>query len=266
MAFYPAHIRAFQEHFFIQERRKIHESLNSNIFEKIAKYGFEGNYVSPIHRLKINYDLSKLRESSDYEEAKAHWEQDLKGIETDPEKIESKVKGLNQDIKEFFTTNLQKHVISAIEANFTAFDKTDIPPSNQVSIPNVIKRLERDWIESSGVDIHYDPASRRYDLDGVTIAIIEPQHEVKLNHIIKSLKSKDSPIDLAIQSFRLRRNTILKAAEMLNKEMDERIINVGTRRPVSNAMIMLFLPNHDFSSRLFMFVGFLYQSIPFVMP
>jgi hypothetical protein len=117
MAFYPTHIRAFQEHFFILERRKIHESLNNNIFEKIAKCGLDGAYTSPIHRLKINYDLSTLRESSDYEEAKAHWEQDLKGIQTDPEKIESEINGLNQDIEKFFRENVRNYVVSAIASS-----------------------------------------------------------------------------------------------------------------------------------------------------
>jgi len=225
MAFYPTHIRAFQEHFFILERRKIHESLNYNIFEKIAKYGLDGAYTSPIHRLKINYDLSTLRESSDYEEAKAHWEQDLKGIEIDPEKIETEVKGLNQDIEKFFGENVRKYVVSAIEQNFTPFANAGVPPLNHVSISYVIMELERDWIEDTGVDTRYHRESGIYHLGDYVIATIRPESEINLNHIINTLRSKDSPIKSAIRSFRLRRNSILKDVEMLNREMDRRIIN-----------------------------------------
>jgi hypothetical protein len=224
MAFYPAHLRAFQEHFFIQERRRIHESLNSNIFEKIVNYDSEGNYTSPINRLKINYDLSKLQENSDYEEAKAHWEQDLKNA--GPEAMEAQVRGLNQDIEEFFSVTLPNIVATAVKTNFTIYNKTnDVPPLNQISTPGVIKELERDWIENTGIVIAYYKESRRYDIGGMTVATIEPQHESDLNHIIKGLRSKDSPINLAILSFRLRRNSILKEIKEMNKEIENRIIN-----------------------------------------
>jgi hypothetical protein len=89
----------------------------------------------------------------------------------------------------------------------------------------VIEDLERDWIEDTGVNTRYHKESGMYHLGDHVIAIIQPQSEIKLNHLISTLRSKDSPIKSAIRSFRLRRNSILKEAEMLAKEMDKRIIN-----------------------------------------
>ncbi|MFZ0513639.1 MAG: hypothetical protein WAM14_18680 [Candidatus Nitrosopolaris sp.] len=176
--------------------------------------------------MKLDYDLSELKDNPDYDEAKVHWEQDLKNIGMDPEQIESRVKDLNTDIDKFFTSHIREHVIAAAtEANLTAFDETGIPPLNQISIPYVIKQLESDWIDDVGVNKRYDENTRQYDLEGVTIATIEPQHETRLNHVINSLRSKHSPISLAIQAFRQRRVTILEDVRTLNKEMKKRIIN-----------------------------------------
>ena len=210
------------------KRRIIYNDLNKNIFSPLLDYELETPYDYPISRLKLYYDLSSLKENPDYEEAKLHWEQDLKDIGIDPEVIEAQVKVLNKDVDMFFTSQIREPVIAAITTGgiFTAFESgTDIPALNQISIPNVIKELQSDWIEDTGVDQRYENDTHYYVLGNAIIATIEPQDETRLDHIINSLRSKDSPISLAIQALKQRRATILDDVKALNKEMKKRIIN-----------------------------------------
>ena len=167
-----------------------------------------------------------MKENADYDEAKLHWEQDLEDI--DPEVIEAKVKALNKDIDMFFTSQVRELVIGAItlDGKFTAFESTTgIPHLNQISIPNVIKELESDWIEDTGVDQRYEKDTYYYVLGDAIIAIIEPQDETRLDNIIKRLRSKDNLISQHIQGFKERRVTIRNNIMKLNKEIDKRIIN-----------------------------------------
>ena len=225
MAFYATRYRARDQAFFIEQRSKIYESLNKNIFEKITKYGeVEGSYISPIDILKIRYELSKLQENSDYEEAKAHWKQDL--MNAKPEDMEVQVTDFNHDIEEFFSITVHDIVATAVKINFMVFESvTAVPPLNYVSVLGIIKQLERDWIEKTGVHIGYDDNTRRYSLEGRIIATIEQKQKAKLDYIINSLRSEDSQINSAIKSFKLRRNSILKEIKQMNKEINNSIIN-----------------------------------------
>jgi hypothetical protein len=101
---------------------------------------------------------------------------------------------------------------------------------NQISIPNVIKKLQSDWIEDTGVDKRYDKDTRECVLGDATIATIEPQNETRLDHIINSLRSKDNLISQRIQAFKERRATILNDVMKLNKEIDTRITNRISKR------------------------------------
>jgi hypothetical protein len=168
----------------------------------LAKYGeVEDSYSSSIDILKIRYDLSKLQENSDYEEAKAHWEQDLRNAK--PEDMEVQVTDFNNDIEEFFSITAHDIVVSAVKTNFMVFESiTAIPPLNYVSVPGILKQLERDWIEKTGVNMRYDENTRRYSLEGRIIATIELQEKAKLDYIINSLRSDDSQINSAIKSFK----------------------------------------------------------------
>jgi hypothetical protein len=226
MAFYATRYRARYQAFFIEQRSKIYESLNKNIFEKITKYGeVESSYTSPIDILKIRYELSELQENSDYEEAKAHWEQDLKNAK--PEDMEVQVTDVNHDIEEFFGITAHHIIATAVKtAHFMVFESvTAVPPLNYVSVPGIIKQLERDWIEKTGVDMGYDDNTCGYSLEGSIIATIEKQQKAKLDYIINSLRSEDSQINSAIKSFKLRRNSILKEIKQMNKEINNSIIN-----------------------------------------
>jgi hypothetical protein len=140
-----------------------------------------------------------LKKNPDYEEAKLHWEQDLKEIGIDPEVIEAQVNTLNTDVDMFFASKVLELVRNAISTDekLKAFEpKTGIPPLNHVSVNYVIKQLERDWIEDTGVDKRYDKDVRQYVLGGAIIATIEPQDETRLENIINSLRSKDNSITI----------------------------------------------------------------------
>jgi hypothetical protein len=133
-------------------RQVIYNDIIKNIFSPLLDHKLETLYDYPISRLKLYYDLSSLKENPDYDEAKLHWKQDLKDIGIDPEMIEAQVNALNKDVDIFFTSQIRKPVIDAITADgiFTAFEsRTGIPPLNHVCIHNVIKQLERDWIEDT---------------------------------------------------------------------------------------------------------------------
>lgn len=169
-----------------------------------------------------------MKENPDYEEAKLHWEQDLKDIEIDPEMIEAQVKALNKDVDMFFTSQVREPVIAAITTGgiFTAFEtEIGIPPLNRISVPYVVRQLQSDWIEDTGIDQRYENDTHYYVLGGVTIATIEPQDETRLDHIINSLRSKDNLISHHIQAFKQRRATILDDVMKMNREIDKRIIN-----------------------------------------
>lgn len=145
-----------------------------------------------------------MKENADYEEAKLHWKQDLNDIGINPELIEVQVNALNKDVDMYLTSQIREPVIAAItlDGKFTAFEsKTGIPHLNQISIPNVIKKLESDWIEDTGVDKRYDKGTREYVLGDAIIAIIEPQDETRLDNIIKRLRSKSNSISHHIQAF-----------------------------------------------------------------
>jgi len=225
MAFYATRYRAREHAFFIEQRSKIYESLNKNIFEKIAKYGErEVDYTSPIDRLKLYYDLSSLQENPDYEEANAHWKQDLRNAK--PEEMEVQITDFNNDIDEFFSITAHDIVATAVKTDFMVFESvTAVPPLNYVSVPGIIKQLERDWIEKTGIDMGYDENTHRYGLGGRLIATIEQHQKAKLDYIINSLRSKDSPINSAIMSFMLRRNSIMKEIKEMNNEINNSIIN-----------------------------------------
>jgi hypothetical protein len=102
---------------------------------------------------------------------------------------------------------------------------TAIPPLNHVSVPGIIKQLERDWIEKTGGDMGYDENTRGYGLEGRIIPTIEQQQKTKLDYIINSLRSEDSQINCAIKSFKLRRNSIMKEIKQMNNEINNSIIN-----------------------------------------
>jgi hypothetical protein len=140
------------------KRQVIYNDLDKNIFSPLLDYELETRYDYPISLLTLNYDLSSLKENPDYEEAKLHWEQDLKDIGIDPEVIEAQVKALNEDVDMFFTSQVRERVIAAIttDGKLTAFEsRTDVPPLNHISIPNVIKQLQSDWIENTRVSFSF---------------------------------------------------------------------------------------------------------------
>jgi hypothetical protein len=210
------------------KRRIIYNDLNKNIFSPLLRYKLETPYDYPISRLKLYYDLSSLKENPDYEEAKLHWEQDLKDIGIDPEVIEAQVNGLNKDVEMFFTSQIREPVIAAITTGgiFTAFEsRTDVPPLNHISIPSVIKELQSDWIENTRVNQRYEEVTHHYILGGgQIIATIEPQDETRLKDIINDLRSNSS-IRRTIQGFSQRKDTILDDVKKLNSEINKRIVN-----------------------------------------
>jgi hypothetical protein len=183
--------------------------------------------------LKLYYDLSSLKENADYEEAKLHWEQDLNDIRIDPEVIEAQINALNNDVDMFFASKIRELVRDAIttDGKLKVYEPiTGIPPLNHISIHNVIKHLESDWIEDTGVDKRYEKDTRHYVLGGAIIATIEPEDETRIDHIIDNLRSKHSSIYLTIETFRRIRSTILDDVTRLNKEINKRIINPISKR------------------------------------
>lgn len=178
--------------------------------------------------MKLYYDLSSLKENPDYEEAKLHWEQDLKDVGIDPEVVEAKINALNKDVDMFFTSKIRELVRDTIttDGKLKAFEpKTGIPPLNDISINYVIKQLERDWIEDTGVDKRYEMDTRQYVLGGVIVATLEPEDETRLDHIIDKLRSKSNSISHHIQAFKERRVAILNDVMKLNSEINKRIFS-----------------------------------------
>ncbi len=217
----------------VDKRQGIYNDLDKNIFSPLLDYELETPYDYPISRLKLNYDLSSLKENPDYEVAKLHWEQDLDDIGIGPEVIEAQVNTLNKDVDMFFTSQIREPVIATItiEGIFTAFEsKTDIPPLNHISIPNVIKQLQSDWIEDTGVDQRYENDRRHYVLGGAIITTIEPDDKTRLDNIINSLRSKDNLISHHIQAFKERRVAIWNDVMKLNTEINKRIINCISKK------------------------------------
>jgi hypothetical protein len=107
-----------------------------------------------------------------------------------------------------------------------AFESTTrIPPLNHISIPNVIKGLQSDWIEDTIVDQRYEKDTDCYVLGNAIIATIEPDDKTRLDNIINSLRSKDNLISQRIQAFKERRASILDEVKKLNSEINKRIIN-----------------------------------------
>ncbi|MGC1931872.1 MAG: hypothetical protein WA667_23120, partial [Candidatus Nitrosopolaris sp.] len=210
-------------------RQDIYNDLSENIFSKLVGYSgaSKGWFDYPIRELKLNYDLTDLKENPDYDEAKLHWEQDLKDIGVDPELIERQVNALNKHVDEYFTSQIPKVVRAAIAGKLTAFELIGIPPKNQISIPYVVKQLETDWIENTNAYMRTDELDKdthQYVLEGVIIATTSPTQDETMNKIISSLK-KDSSIRVAIQEFKERRSTILEDVNTMNKEINKRIIN-----------------------------------------
>ena len=66
---------------------------------------------------------------------------------------------------------------------------------NHISIPNVIKGLQSDWIEDTGVDQRYEKDTHYYVLGNTIIATIEPDDKTRLDDMINSLRSKDNSIN-----------------------------------------------------------------------
>jgi hypothetical protein len=209
-------------------RQVIYDHLVKNIFSPLFDYKLGTLYDYPISRLKLYYDLSSLKENADYEEAKLHWKQDLNDIGINPELIEAQVNALNKDVDMYFTSKIREVVRNAIskDGKLKVFEpKTGIPLLNHISIHNVIKQLERDWIEDTGVDQRYEKDTHQYVLGEAIIAIIEPQDETRLDNIINSLRSKDNSISHHIQAFKKRRVAIRNDVMKLNSEINKRIIN-----------------------------------------
>ncbi len=212
-------------------RQVIYNDLVKNTFGPLLRYKLETAYDYPISRLKLYYDLSSLKENPDYDEAKFHWEQDLKDIGIDPELIERQVNALNKDVVEYFTSQIPKVVRAAIAGKLTAFELIGIPPKNQISIPYLIKQLETDWIENTNAYMRTDELDKdthQYVLEGVIIATTSPPQDETMNKIINSLK-KDSSIRIAIQAFKERRAAILDDVMKMNREI-KRIINRISKR------------------------------------
>jgi hypothetical protein len=128
----------------------------------------------------------------------------------------------------FFISQIRELVIASItlDGKFTAFkSKTRIPSLNHISIPNVIKGLQSDWIEDTGVDQRYEKDTHYYVLGNAIIATIKPDDKTRLDDMINSLRSKDNLINHHIQAFKERRITIYNDVMKLNKEIDKRITN-----------------------------------------
>jgi hypothetical protein len=64
-----------------------------------------------------------------------------------PEEMEVQITDFNNDIDEFFSIRVHDIVATEVKTNFIVFESvTAVPPLNYVSVPGIIKQLERDWI------------------------------------------------------------------------------------------------------------------------
>ena len=186
----------------------------------------------PLSRLKLKYDLSRLKDNPDYEEAKTHWEQDLPKSVTDPEQVEEKVKSLDDDVDVFFSQKAVEYVMGIQWGDLSLSDEqTSIPPLNHVSIPNIMKQIRLDWIEGENTKRfeRYDRESGEYTLNGLAIAHVEPHLENHLSKLLDVVR-RHYTIKQNIQSFRERRQQLLKEHEKLRKEIDKKIVSKTERK------------------------------------
>jgi len=133
----------------------------------------------------------------------------------------------------FFISQIRELVIATItlDGKFTAFEsKTRIPPLNHISIPNVIKGLQRDWIDDTGFDQRYEKDTHYYVLGNAIIATIKSDNKTRSDDMINSLTSKDNMINHHIQAFKEWRITIYNDVMKLNKEIDKRITNCISKK------------------------------------
>lgn len=211
------------------KRQKIYKHLNKNIFKPLLAYkNLEwSSFDYPVSMLKLNYNLSKLKDNSDYSEARIHWEHDFPKSITNPERLEEKIIALNEDVDGFFNQEIIQYV-RAIQWNdfFLSDEQSGIPAMNHISIPNTIREILRDWLEGATTKRfeRYDRESRVYSLNGRAIAHIEPRLENRLSELLDVLREHYT-INQSIQCFREQREVLLREHGDLQKEIGKEIVS-----------------------------------------
>jgi hypothetical protein len=212
------------------KRQEIYKHLNESIFKPLLAYeNLEWSLFDyPVSRLKLNYNLSKLKNNPDYDEARIHWEHDLPKSITDPEQLEEKIKNHNEKVDIFFDKEAVQYVRN-IQWNdfFPSDEQNDIPPLNHVSIPNIIREIRRfDWIEAANTKRfeRYDRDSGVYSLNGRAIAHIEPRLENRLSELLDVIREHYT-INQSIRCFREEREQLLREHGNLQKEIAKEIVS-----------------------------------------
>jgi hypothetical protein len=195
-----------------------------NIFLPLRDYNLDSATDFPFHLIRLRYDLSRLKENPDYNEAKLHWKQDI-GVDTiDPEDLEQEVKLLNNDIDDFFTNKVPKYVRKLDWTPFSLSEETaNIPPLNHVSIQGMISRIVIDWVYGGPTNEHYDDVTRCYLLEERIIATIDPNLTNALRGRIDILRNHYE-IRAMVQNFKDRREKLCREAEKLSNEINTKII------------------------------------------
>jgi hypothetical protein len=211
------------------KRQRIYKHLNKNIFKPLLVYNnLEWSLFDyPVSMLKLNYNLSNLKNNSDYNEAKIHWERDLPKSITNPEQLEEKIKNHNENVNLFFDKEAEQYVRSIQWNDFLLSDEqSGIPPLNHICIPNTIRQIRRDWLEGANSKRfeRYDRDSRVYSLNGIAIAHIEPHLENYLSESLDVLRNHYT-INQRLRYFREQREQLLREHGALQKEIGKEIVS-----------------------------------------
>jgi len=222
--------KARQKDFFINKRNKTYKLLYKNIFKRLSELTLKSsNEVRSVDSLKLyfTFDISEIKESSYYNEARKHLTQDLPSYQAELEILEKYVTKFNDDVDKFFHKTNSDRVKNYLMQNMTSlsisFERANIVPMNSISLPCLISFLTEHWLSIRDFDINYDDANGYFSLDHTVIATIPKELEAKLRTVIEELKGHWE-INSDISALRESANNLIDKSRELAKDIKNNII------------------------------------------
>jgi hypothetical protein len=221
-----------------EKRRRQFRLLNEQIFKKLREYRLllpdEGD---PVDLLRLNYDLSQLKDLPSYQDAYRYLNNDLPASTTRPEQLEAQAVKFNSDVNTFSNGIIPREVKQALQkvASLSPTQKGLVPLQDSISYENLIPYLERYWFSRlySDYRYHYDFDCRYEEpyfwINSKIIAKIPNYKEDLLLETINRLKDY-GPISRVINGTPVskgllqRRNELLAKASQLTKDINQHII------------------------------------------
>jgi hypothetical protein len=191
----------------------------------------------PVDLLRLNYDLSLLRDLPSYQDASGYLNNDLPISTVRPELLEAQVAKFNADVDTFTNEIVPREVKQALQkiTSLSPTKKGSMPTDNSISYENLIPHLERYWFTRIYSDhrYHYE-FDCRYEypyfwINSEVIAKIPNEKEDMLLEAINRLKDygpikriiNGTPINKGLLQ---RRNELLAKAKLLANDINKYII------------------------------------------